>query len=67
MSRRTWRGIRTPKYEQPERDSEVVMTTSSSHGPRGQAERNLALDEEKNATTLYDAGHRGLRCLRRDR
>ena len=45
MSRRTWRGMRTPKYEQPARDTEVVMTTSSSHGARGQAECDPALDE----------------------
>src|SRR5262245_65498545 len=49
MSRRTWRGIRTPKYEQPARVVEVVMTTSSSHGARGQAECDLALDEEEEA------------------
>ena len=59
-------GIRTPKYEQPARVTEVVMTTSSSHGPRGQAELNPALKERKNAT-FYSTGHRGLRCLRRQR
>src|SRR6266480_813137 len=47
MSRRTWRGIRTPKYEQPARVTEVVMTTSSSHGARGEAEGDPALDEQE--------------------
>src|SRR5438552_15173576 len=47
MSRRTWRGILTPKYEQPARLTEVVMTTSSSHCARGESERDLALDEQE--------------------
>src|SRR5438105_1465326 len=47
MSLRTWRGIRTPKYEQPARVASVVMTSSSSHRARGEAERDPTLDEEE--------------------
>src|SRR6266568_7014933 len=47
MSLRTWRAIRTPKYEQPARVTSVVMTSSSSHGARGEAERDPALDDEE--------------------
>src|SRR3954468_18141797 len=47
MSLRTWRGIRTPKYEHPARLGEVVMTTSSSHRARSEAEGDAALDEQE--------------------
>src|SRR5690348_8201705 len=47
MSRRTCRGILTPKYEQPARAGAVVMTTSCLHGSRGQAEGDPALDEQE--------------------
>src|ERR1700759_1971289 len=47
MSARTWRGIRTPKYDQPARPDEVVMTTSSLHRARGEAECDPALHEEE--------------------
>src|SRR5262245_54271124 len=44
MSRRAWRGIRTPKYEQPAR---VVMTSSCFHSTSGQAEGDPTLDDEE--------------------
>src|SRR4029077_87428 len=47
MSRRTWRGILTPKYEQPARVTSLVMTSSCFHGTCGQAERDPALDEQE--------------------
>src|SRR5438045_6238189 len=47
MSRRTWRGIRTPKYEQPARVTSLVMTSSRFHGTCGKAERDPALDEQE--------------------
>src|SRR5436305_4385667 len=47
MARRTWRGIRTPKYEQPARAGEVVMTSSPLHGSGSQAERDPALHEQE--------------------
>src|ERR1051325_10032151 len=47
MSRRTCRGILTPKYEQPARADEVVMTTSCFHSTGGEAERDPALDEQE--------------------
>src|SRR5947208_10355191 len=60
MSRRTWRGILTPKYEQPARCTGLVMTTSSPDRPRGQPERDAALDEE-------EEDHHGDRDQRRGR
>src|SRR4051794_9628945 len=47
MSRLTCRGIRTPKYEQPARVTEVVMTSSRLHGARSEAEGDPALDEQE--------------------
>ena len=47
MSRRTWREILTPKYEQPARVAEVVITTSCFHSPRGQTECDPALDKQE--------------------
>src|SRR5581483_4949906 len=46
MSRRTWRGIRTPKYDVPALATEV-MTSSRFHGSGGEPERDPALDDEE--------------------
>src|SRR6185312_10410231 len=62
MSRRTWRGILTPKYEQPALAAEVVMTTSCFDGTRSQAKRDPALHEQEED----DNGNRDQRRRRHD-